>query len=273
MTNITTAFILSKLFWGLSKPSVLLTLALGIATLLAHGRRPKLGLRAVTVVTACFFVVSIVPVGYLLARPLEERFPPPAPLPTHVDGIIVLGGATDPFMTAERGLPALNQYGERMTAFAALARAHPKARLVFTGGNGSLGQPVMSEAEVARLVFADMGLNTSRILFEDESRNTYENALFSKRLVAPAKGETWLLVTSAIHMPRSMGVFRHAGWTNLVPRPVAYTTAHHIGPIGAFDPQPKLAELDLAVHEWIGLVAYRLMGWTDTLYPGPTAAN
>jgi uncharacterized SAM-binding protein YcdF (DUF218 family) len=263
------AFQLSKILWGLAMPSSALTLILAGGTALAWGRRRRLGLALVSAVSACLVLVGLVPVGTMLARPLENRFPQPA-LPRHIDGIVVLGGAVDPTLTAERGRPALNAFAERMTAFTGLARRHPRARLVFTGGNGGLTPGPITEAEVARRLFDELGLDTRRMLFENASRNTYENALFTKRLADPRPGETWLLVTSAVHMPRSVGVFRRVGW-DVVPWPVAYKTGRHFDLVAAAGLSPMLGVLDLAVHEWFGLLAYRLMGWTDDLLPGPTS--
>jgi uncharacterized SAM-binding protein YcdF (DUF218 family) len=106
-------------------------------------------------------------------------------------------------------------------------------------------------------------------VIESRSRTTRENALFSRRLVEPHEGERWLLVTSAWHMPRSVGCFRQAGFP-VVPYPVDYRTR---GPQDRWRTFSSLSEglrrLDLATKEWIGLLGYRLAGYTDALFPGP----
>ena len=181
-----------------------------------------------------------------------------------VAGLIVLGGAVDPFTTAARGLPTLNSEAERMTEFVRLAKFYPAARLVFSGGSGSLHPASVSEAAVARLFFARQGVDTERVLFEDRSRNTYENVLLSEKLAKPKPGEVWLLVQSARDVPRAVGVFRKLGWP-VIAVPVAYKT----GRSGAADFTGNLDLLNNSIHEWLGLVVYRLTGKTDELFPGP----
>jgi uncharacterized SAM-binding protein YcdF (DUF218 family) len=127
---------------------------------------------------------------------------------------------------------------------------------------------VHKESDFAPGLMAELGIDPARVIFERDSRNTYENALYTKRLAEPGPDEVWLLVTSAFHMPRAVGVFRQAGW-RVVPYPVDYQSGglDHAG-LG-FDLVGGLDLIDLAVHEWLGLGAYRAFGWTDALYPGP----
>jgi uncharacterized SAM-binding protein YcdF (DUF218 family) len=106
------------------------------------------------------------------------------------------------------------------------------------------------------------------VIFEDRSRNTYENAVLSKALAGPAEGERWLLVTSAAHMPRSVGVFRQAGWP-VIAYPVDFRTSDEIGFLQMPDAAQRWAELDQAIKSWVGLVAYWLTGRTSALFPAP----
>jgi uncharacterized SAM-binding protein YcdF (DUF218 family) len=110
------------------------------------------------------------------------------------------------------------------------------------------------------------GIDAARIRVEERSRNTYENAVFSRALVEPQAGQVWLLVTSASHMARAVGCFRHLGWP-VVAYPVDYRTES--SPRPGFLLAEHLALLDLIVKEWVGLVAYRILGYTDTLLPAP----
>ena len=173
-----------------------------------------------------------------------------------------------PDMTADRGIPALNDLAERMTTAVALARRYPTARLVFTGGNGSLIHGAMMEGEVARDLFLSLGVPAEQLTIERNSRNTYENATMSKALVHPQSGQTWILITSAWHMPRSVGIFRALGW-NVLPWPVGYKSAHSLVMWLPTSLGDHLLGLDTAVHEWVGLVSYWLLGRTDALFPGP----
>jgi uncharacterized SAM-binding protein YcdF (DUF218 family) len=108
-----------------------------------------------------------------------------------------------------------------------------------------------------------------RVIAEDRSRNTVENAEFSKALAKPQPGERWLLVTSAYHMPRAIGIFREAGF-DVEPYPVDWRTS---GSGDALRPFPTVGDglrrTDTAVREWVGLLVYWLMGMSSELFPAP----
>jgi uncharacterized SAM-binding protein YcdF (DUF218 family) len=260
------AFLASKLLWGVLRPNTLaLLLALVGLVLVWRGRR--LGRWPLALGLSWFAAVFALPVAALLTLPLEERFPR-APAPARVTGIVVLGGAVEQALTEAHGLPALNGAAERMTEAVALARRFPAARLVFTGGSAAILPGGPTEADTARRLFADLGLPPERLTFESESRNTHENAVLTHRLVQPKPGETWLLVTSASHMPRAMGCFRAAGW-QVTAWPVNYTTARDPALWWHWPFPTRLNQAEWALREWVGLVAYRLMGRTDALFPAP----
>jgi len=255
-------FAFSKLAWAVLAPGNLLLILIlaGLAAALAGWR--SLGLSLCLLAALALLAIAVLPLGTWLARPLEERHPPPDLADVRIDGIIVLGGASLPALTADRGAPQVNMAAERLIAFVALARQNPAARLVFAGGHGSLVAPPMSEADVARQVFAKLGLANERVLFEDRSRNTHENAVLARVLAQPQPGETWLLVTSALHMPRAVQVFAAQDWP-VLPYPVDYLTpARDGGLFGGwrFDLAGHLVVLNAAMREWIGLAAYRLLG-------------
>ncbi|MFC7688961.1 YdcF family protein [Paeniroseomonas aquatica] len=180
----------------------------------------------------------------------------------------MLGGAVEQNLTEARGIPALNGAAERMTEPVALLRRHPEAKLVFTGGQGSLVHGGVTEADVAAALWRDLGVPADRLLLEREARNTWENAVLSHRLVQPKPGETWLLVTSASHMPRAAGVFRQAGW-DITPWPVDYRTGNTAAVrLDASFPE-RLREFEWGTREWVGLLSYRLMGRMGAVFPGP----
>jgi uncharacterized SAM-binding protein YcdF (DUF218 family) len=258
------AFVLSKLFWILAQPGNLLLAALVGGSLL--GRRFRLGRALAAAAAALLLAVAVLPVGEWALRPLEERFPRPE-LPARVDGIVVLGGMVDQVVAHHRGAPALTDAAERLVEFADLARRFPEARLVATGGSGRLDEQDLKEAPVMEEALRRMGFDASRVLFEDRSRNTHENVLYSRDLVGPRPGETWVVVTSASHLPRSVGIFRRAGWP-VLGWPADYRTGAGRG-VGTPSLSGNLAMLDFAAREWLGLLAYRLMGRTDALLPAP----
>jgi uncharacterized SAM-binding protein YcdF (DUF218 family) len=258
-------FTLSKMLALLAQPSTIAVLAIVVGLSLSPWRR--LAWIGVLIIV----VGGLSPLANVLLLPLEQRFAAvPAPGPSErVDGIILLGGFEDGWVSAGRGGLGLNEAAERLTEGLRLALKHPSAKVVFTGGvGGLLSKDIEASAPVGRFL-RDLGIAESRVLLEGKSRNTYENALFTKALVAPAKGERWVLVTSAYHMPRAMGLFRKAGF-DVVAYSVDYRTR---GPedAGRFFERISagLQRLDLAVSEWLGLLAYRALGRIDDLFPAP----
>ena len=255
-------FVLSKILWGLVAPGSLLFLLL-CGAFLWHRRRPVLSRRLLGLAMLLLAVPALLPVASWLALPLEQRFPPPQ-LPARVDGIIVLGGAIGTEQTGKGVRPALNDASERVTSFVALAQRYPAARLVYSGGSGLVRDQNTREADLAKPLLETLGVDSARVIYERDSRTTWENALYSKKLANPAPGETWLLVTSAWHMPRAVGCFRKVGW-NVLPYPVNYLEGRqrwlNLDALG------QLHFIALAEKEWIGLLVYRLTGRSDTLFP------
>ncbi|MGQ0663429.1 MAG: YdcF family protein, partial [Pseudomonadota bacterium] len=232
-------------------------------------RRFALG-RWIVLGAALFSLAAgVLPLGPWALKPIEDRFPPPS-LPERVAGIIVLGGAVDPFVIGKRGIPrSLASIGSpRLDAFLDLVRRYPSARHVFTGGTIAPGADG-SEAEAVKRIFERIGVDTSRLVFEDKSRNTYENAVFSRDLVKPGLDEAWILVTASRHMPRAIGAFRKAGWRNVIAFPIDYATDAAL----TFDPEFGLGSglhtLAEAIREYIGLAAYYVLGRSSALFPAP----
>lgn len=260
-------FVLGKLAWLLACPSNLLVLLAAAGLLLALAGRRRAGTPLLVVAVGGLALAWLLPLGAWLLLPLEARFPPGA-RPGHVDGVVVLGGSTLPEIGAARGQPALTDAAERPLALIELGRRYPDARLLFSGGNASLVGGVGTEAEGVADLLVRLGFDAGRVILEDRSRTTRENALAARALVAPGAGETWLLVTSAAHMPRAVGVFRALGWP-VVPWPVDYRTTGEWWPLDTPTAGARLDQLDDAAREWLALAWYRALGWTDRLFPGP----
>jgi uncharacterized SAM-binding protein YcdF (DUF218 family) len=248
-------FVLSKIFWILAAPShwlVLLVVATALFLLLNRHRAAKV---------FAWIAVALVLVAWLAATPLvrdwEGRYPRP-PWPARVDGILVLGSGFDSQLLRTRKAPQTNGGAYRLVEGLAAARRYPEARLVFTGGSGALSGALFPEADTARYVFVELGRDPRHMILESRSRNTYENLLFSKRMVKPRPGEVWLLATSAMHMPRAIAVARQLDW-RMTPWPTDFMTAAQTGS-DIWEITRNLSFLDYVVHEWIGLAAYRLSG-------------
>jgi uncharacterized SAM-binding protein YcdF (DUF218 family) len=260
---------LAKLGWFLLEPSNVLVFAGCLGALLCWGRLWHLGRRMVVSSAVLLLTLGLSPLANWLILPLEMRFPVPDLRGRTIDGIIVLGGAVLELQTTAHGPLALNDAAERMLAMADLARRYPDARVVFTGGSTLYSAASKSEGDVVQEQLLSFGLNVDRVLIENASKNTHDNAVMSKRLVEPKPGETWLLVTSAWHMPRSVGIFRQANWP-VVAYPVDFRTAGWQDRArGFWSVSDGLRRADTATREWVGLLAYRLTGKTDALFPGP----
>jgi uncharacterized SAM-binding protein YcdF (DUF218 family) len=263
-------FILSKTI-GIMLLPVNLLIGLGlIGAALWPTRFAVLGRRLLVTSAVLLAVIAFSPVGNLLIYSLEQRFPPWNPARGAPDGIIVLGGSVDPDVSFAHQTPVVHQAPDRVIAAAELARRYPNARIVFTGGNANLVSNDAKEADYAAQVLEALGVDKSRLTIERQSRNTVENAEFSKALVKPKPGERWLLVTSAYHMPRSVGLFRKAGFP-VEPCPVDWRVGRLDDLFVINMAMDGLSRTDIAVREWLGLVAYRLNGKTDALFPGPQA--
>ena len=262
-------FLSSKLLGFFTVPSNVILLLAAAGLLLTATRFNRGGRRLAVMAVLLLAVAGLSPLGNALILPLEQRFPSGGGMTKPPAGIIVLGGAIGPVLSAARGEASLNEAAERVTAVAELARRFPRARIVYSGGNPSLTISAPGEANVVLPLFESFGIARSRIEVEDRSLNTDENAVMTKALVQPKPGERWLLVTSAHHMPRAVGCFRQVGF-DVVAYPVDWRTRGAVDLLYPFATVAAgLARTDVAVKEWIGLVVYRLTGKTSELFPGP----
>jgi len=262
-------FIASKMLGFFALPSNLL-MAIGlIGLVLLLTRFTRLASWLVVTSLVIIAIAGWSPLGSVLILPLEQRFPPWDASRGPPNGIVILGGAISEDVSAARGAVALNEAAERLTVGAELARRYPQARIIFSGGDNALIFNGGAEAAYAVQEFEALGVAHERITAEEQSRNTIENAVFSRFLANPKPGERWLLLTSAYHMPRAMAAFRAAGFP-VEAYPVDWRTR---GPIDAVWPAASLSEglrrTDTAVREWVGLLAYRLAGKTAELFPAP----
>lgn len=252
-------FIASKTVGMLARVESWLLILLALALLAAWRGRMRATRALLTAGFLALLALTVFPLGTPLLAALERQYPPNPPLPDHVDGIIVLGGAEDTGAFTRWGVPGMNAGGERMTAGVELARRYPQAKLIFTGGTASL---IYSDAHtipsrMTKALWLALGVPEAQIVLEDRSRNTAENAIFTRDLIQPQPGQVWLLVTSAWHMPRSMETFQRNGWTGLVPWPVDFRSAGQTFRM-EWRLDDHLQEADVALKEYLGLLAYRM---------------
>lgn len=261
-------FVLSKVLWFVIQPLNLMVLLL-IGSALASWRGMAGTARWMRLLAMLGLIAPIVlPIDKWLLVPLEQRFSAPNPMPQQVDGVILLGGAQRPYLTHYWKEPELNGSVETLTTFLALARRYPQAKLLFSGGSGDIFRQDLSEENTVRLFFKQQSFDDSRVQYENKSRNTYENALFSQRMVQPQKDQIWLVITNARTIPRAVGVFRNLDW-NVVPIPADHTVV----PGENWQPELNLVaafmQINEGLHEWLGMIAYYFSGKSKELFPSP----
>jgi uncharacterized SAM-binding protein YcdF (DUF218 family) len=262
-------FFLSKTVGHLLLPTNFL-IGLGVlGAVLLLTRFSRAGRRLMLLSIVLLAIAGFSPLGNWLLYPLEQRFPPCDVTNRAPDGIIVLGGSIDSDLSEARHGAVVRTAADRILSAAALARRFPNARVIFSGGSANLVGKDAREADYAGALFESLGVDKSRLLMERSSRNTEENAKFSKALAAPKGGERWLLVTSAYHMPRAIGLFRKAQFS-VEACPVDWRVADRSDLRSFFVAAGEgLARTDIGLREWLGLLAYWLTGKIDQPFPGP----
>jgi uncharacterized SAM-binding protein YcdF (DUF218 family) len=260
-------FLLSKTVAFLLLPSNFLVLLGLVGIIPMAARRKRVGLGLVLTSVVLLAIAGWWPTGSLLTHALESRFPPwtatRAP-----DGIVVSGGAINSRLSHEFGQAVLGDEADRVLAMAKLARAYPAARIVYSGGDASLRGNREPEANFVAPLHEGLGIPSDRVTLEPRSRNTAENAAFTKELVKPKPGELWLLVTSAQHMPRAIGCFRRVGFP-VEAYPVGWRTGRDANLAVPSTFGAALARFDSATHEWVGLIVYWITGRTSEFLPSP----
>jgi uncharacterized SAM-binding protein YcdF (DUF218 family) len=262
-------FIISKIIGFFLAPSNLLLSMAIFGLILWRTRYSKLGKRLTVGSILALLLFGVSPLSTALLLPLENRFPPWEPSRGPPTGMIVLGGVINAELSVQRKEISLSDAAERLVAAAELYRRYPDARLILVGGNSNLFSQAPSESEFAAKLFTNLGIPRERIQIETASRNTAENALNAMQIAMPKIGERWLLITSAYHMPRAVGLFRNVGF-----RVEAYPVDWQTGGWGDLQTISDsllggLPHLDHAIHEWAGLVFDRFSGRTSVLFPAP----
>lgn len=248
-------FLFSKLLSAITQPMFWLALWWALALLiLTRWRRPAGIMLWSGLVVLGLLGFSAIPDALL--RLLENRYPVPTTeaVDRHV-GIIVLGGAVGhPDSFASHGQVPLGEAAERMTVPVGLMHQHPRLKLVFSGGEGRLLTTGVTESELALVFYQQQGLDMARVLLEDGSRTTRENAQQVAKLLGERCQQPWLLVTSAWHMPRSMAEFEAVG-CKVTPYPVDFRTGS-LSQLTEYSLAHSLLRWQTALHEWLGLWVY-----------------
>lgn len=268
-------FLLSKIIYAAIQPlnQIVALLAFGAAMRMLRLRRLA---RGATVLAALYFMVIVAtPAPEYLLGQLEKRFPRPTAALEAFDGAIVLGGGTgNGEASAQVDTWMLSESGERVAAIVTLRATRPDLPILHSGGSGKVVHRGWREGEAVRAFLAAAQPQGGPIAYEEQSRNTFENATLTAERIASGgwpgvdSGGRFLLVTSAWHMPRAMGAFRRAGLDV-----VAYPVDYWIGSIGweldRVNLLGRLTVMDRFMIEAVGLIGYWALGRSDEIFPGP----
>lgn len=262
-------FVVSKVFWNLVQPLSLVFLFGCLALVLIWMRWLRVAAAALSLSLIVLFLTLYTTLGSLLLQTLEARFPRPAADPQELACMVVLGGAFETEVTTARGGMDLNQAADRFVEALRLAIRYPQAKILVSGGDGSLSGAYEGDAAASIRYFEAFGISRDRLIAETTSRNTDENAQNSREFLASSGLGPCLLITSAFHMPRSVGLFRKAG-VEMTPWPVDYRTAGNVTfALDFTQPSLNAQQMSTAAREWVGLLAYRALGRMDDVFPAP----
>ena len=260
----TVFFVVNKIIWLFLRPESVLVLLYMMALLSLRRGRTRAASRTLAGALLVTILIGIFPLGDFVLRPLENHYAA-NPEITRVEGIIVLGGAEDLGSRHADALPQFNHAGDRILAATLLARRFPEAVVLYSGGETSVMRSRDEAGASGVSMLRQLGIEQDRLIIEGHSRNTAENARLSRELAPANLSGTWVLVTSAFHMPRAMGSFCAAGWRHLVPYPTDYRAGRVSHGIG-WNLAENLEELNIGMKEWLGLLAYRLVGRMDGFF-------
>ena len=259
------SFYLSKTIWLLFNPFnifIIFTILTIILYLISFRKISK----TIFLINSFYLIlISILPIGNYLIYKIEKEFHSYTNIPDTLDGILILGGATNPSMYKEFNQISVNGSAERLIESVSIINRFKNSKIIFSGGSGVVNRPDLGHSQVAKLFYEKIGLEKSKIIFEDNSRNTYENILFAKKLAKPKKNENWLLITSAFHMKRAMLIASKNNW-ELIPYAVDFKTMKNFRFVPSLNLLSNINSFQYGSHEWLGLISYYLMNRTSKIF-------
>ena len=256
------SFYLSKILWLIVNPfNIFIFITLFTMFLyLINFRRISLIIYLINFIFIA--LISFFPIGSYLTYIIEKEFHTNTKIPERVDGILILGGATNPLLFKEFDQISLNGSAERLVESVMIIRKFEKAKVIFSGGSGIVNRSDLGHSQVAKLFYKKMGVDINKIFFEDKSRNTHENIIYSKKIAKPKKNENWLLITSAFHMKRALLIAEKNNW-KFIPYAVDFKNIKEFKLTPNLNLLSNLNSFQSGLHEWLGLVSYYLMGRTE----------
>ena len=259
------SFYLSKILWLILNPFNIFIFITLLSIFLYFVKLRRLSLIIFLINFVFIALISFLPIGSYLIYNIEKEYHSYIKPPDQVDGILILGGATNPLLYNEYNQISLNGSSERLVESVFIIKKFDKAKVIFSGGSGLVNRPDLDHAKVAKSFYKKIGIETNQIIFEDKSRNTYENIIYSKQIANPKINENWLLITSASHMKRALLIADKNNW-KLIPYPVDFKNIKNFKLIPSLELLKNLNSFQQGTHEWLGLISYYLMGRTTKVF-------
>jgi len=204
-----------------------------------------------------FFFFGYSPLSNFLLSKIEDYIQPSKYPIQQLTGVVVLGGSFEKGSESkERNEVFINSSAERLTKALEIYKKNPRVFILFSGFSNAIKPQGWSESDMAKKFFLDQGVRIDNLIFENQSRNTFENIKYSKDIIANYKG-TWGLVTSAHQMPRSFFAFKKQGLI-LEPINVDYKTGTNRMFWINFDISSGLSNWSIIFHEFIGIAYYKV---------------
>ncbi len=216
------------------------------------------------------FLLSIRPVEGLLVATLESKYKTVSKSDLErMDAIIVLGGGVHSNSSFQKTPEVSGETYSRLFNGLEAFKNSKARKLIFSGG-GAYGQPV-SEAAAMRDLAVKSGISQSKIIIEEQSHTTKEQAQEVRKMGVIDKNATIGLVTSAMHMMRAYWLFKKEfPEVEIIPIPAGYVYAPHESSFNVFIPtEESFYHSSLAIHEWLGLLSYKLQRRGSTYYLSP----
>jgi len=220
--------------------------------------------KKLTIFSAKFLLILFLFFGYtplsnFLLNKLEDFIKPSKYPVQQLTGVIILGGSFDlELESKERNEVLLNSAAERLTKALEIYKKNPRLLILFSGASNKIKPIGWSESDMAKKFFLEQGVRVDNLIFENKSRNTFENISYSKDIIKNNKG-TWGLITSASHMPRSYFAFKKQG---LILEPISadYRTGTSSIFWINFDIKKGLENWNIILHEVVGIFYYKIAG-------------
>jgi len=253
-------FYIAKVINYLLEPLYILSFFLIILILLLlFTNFKKLTIFSAKFLLILFLFFGYTPLSNFLLNKIEDFIKPSKYPVQQLKGIVVLGGSFNSgLQSKERNVVLLNSSAERLTKVLEIYNKNPKILILFSGFSGELKPQGWSESDMAKKFFLEQGVRSENLIFENKSRNTFENISYSKDIIKNYKG-TWGLITSASHMPRSYFGFKRQG---LILEPISVDYQTGTSPIFwiNFDISSGLRNWSIIFHEIIGISYYKITG-------------